>query len=87
MLTVSRTCHITVFAEPLPLGSSMASNYNTRNKAAEVLINEGHPVIVREREQYQEQFSKEKIVHDLKLNTLNILEEAESQEDLANNNS
>ena len=64
----------------------MASNYNTRNKAAEVILTEGHPVLIRDREQYQEQFSNEKIIQDLKLNSLNILEEAESQEDLANNN-
>ena len=64
----------------------MTSNYNTRNKPAEVVITDGHPVLVRERENYEEQYRKEKIVHDLKLKSLNILEEAESQEDLANNN-
>ena len=64
----------------------MMSNYNTRNKPAEVVITASHPVLVREREIYEEQFRKEKIVHDLKLKTLNILEEAESQEDLENNN-
>ena len=65
----------------------MTSNYNTRNKPAEVLITpDGRPVLVRERENYEEQYKREKIVHDLKLKSLNILEESESQEDLANNN-
>lgn len=65
----------------------MSSNYNTRNKPAEVIITpDGRPVLIREREVYEEQFKKEKVVHDLKLKSLNILEEAESQEDLANNN-
>lgn len=75
-----------IIADAGAYGSSMASNYNTRNKVAEVLITDGHPALIRERENYEEQFSKEKIVHDLKLKSLNILEEAESQEDLANNN-
>lgn len=66
----------------------MTGNYNTRNKPAEVMINDGHPVLIRERETYEDQFKREKIVHDLKLKSLNTVEEAESQEDLAfeNNN-
>ncbi|KAH9397572.1 hypothetical protein TYRP_003892 [Tyrophagus putrescentiae] len=63
-------------------GSSMTSNYNTRNKPAEVMIHDGHPTLIRERETYEEQFKREKLVLDLKLKSLNTVEEAESQEDL-----
>ncbi|XP_017491894.1 PREDICTED: diaminopimelate decarboxylase-like [Rhagoletis zephyria] len=65
-------------------GSSMTSNYNTRNKPAEVMIHDGHPTLIRERETYEEQFKREKLVLDLKLKSLNTVEEAESQEDLNN---
>lgn len=35
-------------------GSSMSSNYNTRPRAAEVLITDGKPRLVRERESYEQ---------------------------------
>ena len=63
----------------------MASNYNSRNKAAEVIITERNPILIREREKYEEQYAKEKIVPEGKLRSLQILEESESQEDLTNN--
>ena len=31
-------------------GMSMASNYNTRPRAAEVLVRDGEPVLIRDRE-------------------------------------
>lgn len=75
-----------IIADTGAYGSSMSNNYNTRNKVAEVLITDSHPVLIRERQRYEEQFAKEKIVPDLKLKSLNVLTEVESQEDLTNNN-
>ena len=43
-------------------GMAMASNYNTRPRAAEVMIVDGAPVLVREREQAQALFSGEKLL-------------------------
>lgn len=60
----------------------MSSNYNSRNRAAEVIITERNPVLIREREKYEEQYAKEKVVPEMKLQSLQILEESESQEDL-----
>lgn len=65
----------------------MSSGYNSRRKAAEILINDGRPVLISERGSYDERFSNEKLVHDLKLKTLNSVEETnESMEELATPN-
>ncbi|OTF71687.1 hypothetical protein BLA29_009732, partial [Euroglyphus maynei] len=63
-------------------GSSMSSNFQSRNKSAEILIIERQPIVIREREKYEEQFLNEKLVPELKLNSSQIIEEAESQEEL-----
>ncbi|MDO5640498.1 MAG: diaminopimelate decarboxylase [Neisseria sp.] len=39
--------------------ASMASNYNTRNRAAEVLVNGSEAKLVRRRESYEQQFANE----------------------------
>lgn len=43
-------------------GMAMASNYNTRPRAAEVMIVDGAPVLVREREQAETLFAGEKLL-------------------------
>jgi len=43
-------------------GMAMASNYNTRPRAAEVMIVDGAPVLVREREQPEALFTGEKLL-------------------------
>ncbi|MCB1994820.1 MAG: diaminopimelate decarboxylase, partial [Rhodoferax sp.] len=43
-------------------GMAMASNYNTRPRAAEVMIVEGAPVLVREREQPEALFAAERLL-------------------------
>lgn len=63
-------------------GSSMSSNFQSRNKLAEILIIERQPIVIRERQKYEEQYSNEKLVPELKLNSSKIIEEAESQEEL-----
>ena len=40
-------------------GMAMASNYNTRPRAAEVMIVDGRPLLVRERERAQDLLSGE----------------------------
>lgn len=40
-------------------GMSMASNYNSRNRPAEVLISSGNSLLVRAREQYEDQWMRE----------------------------
>jgi len=61
----------------------MASNYNTRNKPAEVLVSDGPThTLIREREKYEDQFAKEKIT-DISLRSLDTVEESESREDLS----
>lgn len=74
---------LVIFGETGAYGASMASNYNTRNKPAEVLINDGRPVLVAERENYEQQFKREKVVADLKVKTLKI--EEGDEEDVNNN--
>jgi diaminopimelate decarboxylase len=39
---------------------AMASNYNSRPRAAEVLIVDGQPVLIRERESVEELFARER---------------------------
>jgi hypothetical protein len=64
----------------------MASNYNSRNRAAEVLVSDGPThSLIRERERYEDQFAKERVVNDIKLRSLEIVEESESKEDLSVN--
>lgn len=63
----------------------MASNYNSRNKPAEVIITDRNPILIRERESYEEQYGKEKMIPDIKLTSLTTVEECESQEDLTKN--
>ena len=41
---------------------SMASNYNTRGRAAEVLVDGDHSFVIRERETAQDQMLREKLV-------------------------
>jgi len=41
---------------------SMASNYNSRARAAEVLLVDGRPVLIREREQLQELMARERLL-------------------------
>jgi diaminopimelate decarboxylase len=41
---------------------AMASNYNTRARAAEVLLVEGRPVLVRERERIEDLLAREKLL-------------------------
>jgi diaminopimelate decarboxylase len=43
-------------------GMSMASNYNTRPRAAEVMIRGGMPVLIREREQVADLFAGERLL-------------------------
>jgi diaminopimelate decarboxylase len=43
-------------------GMAMASNYNTRPRAAEVMIVDGQPVLVREREQASTLFAGERLL-------------------------
>ncbi|OSI15978.1 hypothetical protein BV914_05065 [Neisseria dumasiana] len=40
-------------------GSSMASNYNTRNRAAEVLVNGTETKLIRRRETIEQQLANE----------------------------
>ncbi|OSI15979.1 hypothetical protein BV914_05070 [Neisseria dumasiana] len=40
-------------------GSSMASNYNTRNRAAEVLVNGAEAKLIRRRETIEQQLANE----------------------------
>jgi diaminopimelate decarboxylase len=41
---------------------AMASNYNSRGRAAEVLVADGKPVLIRERETVDELFAREKLL-------------------------
>jgi diaminopimelate decarboxylase len=43
-------------------GMAMASNYNTRPRAAEVMVVAGAPVLIREREQVEQLFAGEKLL-------------------------
>jgi diaminopimelate decarboxylase len=43
-------------------GFSMSSQYNSRPRAAEVMIRQGKPVLVREREQFQDLLTSQRIV-------------------------
>lgn len=43
-------------------GFVMSSNYNSRNRAAEVMVDAGHHFLIRERESFDYQFSLEKIL-------------------------
>ena len=43
-------------------GMSMASNYNSRPRAAEVLIVDGRPVLVRERERFEDLILRERLM-------------------------
>jgi len=43
-------------------GMSMASNYNSRPRAAEVLIVDGRPVLVRERERFEDLIVRERLM-------------------------
>ena len=43
-------------------GMAMASNYNTRPRAAEVMIVNGAPVLIRERERVEQLFAGEKLL-------------------------
>lgn len=49
-----------------------------------MLISERTPILINERQKYEEQYCREKLVPDTKLSN-RILEEAESQEELPNN--
>jgi len=40
---------------------SMASNYNTRNRAAELLVDGGQAHLIRERESYADQIRLERL--------------------------
>jgi diaminopimelate decarboxylase len=40
-------------------GMSMSSNYNTRNRAAEVMVHEGKARLIRQRETYEQQMANE----------------------------
>ena len=42
-------------------GFGMASNYNTRNRPAEVLLEAGHAHLVRRRERHEDQFTLESL--------------------------
>jgi len=42
-------------------GFGMASNYNTRNRPAEVLLEAGQAHLVRRRERYEDQFALESL--------------------------
>jgi diaminopimelate decarboxylase len=67
-------------------GLSMASNYNSRNRAAEVLVSDGPThSLIRERERYEDQFAKERVVSDINLRSLEVVEEYDSKEDLSAN--
>jgi hypothetical protein len=64
----------------------MASNYNSRNRAAEVLVSDGPThSLIRERERYEDQFAKERVVSDINLRSLEVVEEYDSKEDLSAN--
>jgi diaminopimelate decarboxylase len=43
-------------------GMAMASNYNTRARAAEVMLVDGQPVLIRERERVQELYAQERLL-------------------------
>ena len=43
-------------------GASMSSNYNSRGRAAEVIVNKAQAHLVRERESIADLFSKEHII-------------------------
>jgi diaminopimelate decarboxylase len=45
-------------------GMSMASNYNTRGRAAEVIVRGGQARLVRERESAAQQFAGERLLED-----------------------
>lgn len=62
----------------------MSSNYNSRNRVAEVLISDGPSHnLIREREKYEDQYARERVVPDIHLRQLEIVEENASREDLA----
>ncbi len=42
-------------------GMSMSSNYNTRPRAAEVLVDRRHPHLVRRRERFEDLFGTESV--------------------------
>ena len=41
---------------------SMASNYNSRARAAEVMLVDGRPVLIRERERLQDLMASERLI-------------------------
>ena len=41
---------------------SMASNYNSRARAAEVMLVDGRPVLIRERERLEELMARERLI-------------------------
>jgi diaminopimelate decarboxylase len=41
---------------------SMASNYNSRPRAAEVMLVDGRPVLIRERERLQDLMASERLI-------------------------
>ena len=43
-------------------GMAMASNYNTRPRAAEVMVVDGRPVLIRERERVEQLFAGERLL-------------------------
>jgi diaminopimelate decarboxylase len=43
-------------------GMAMASNYNTRPRAAEVMVVDGRPVLIRERERIEQLFAGERLL-------------------------
>jgi diaminopimelate decarboxylase len=43
-------------------GMTMASNYNTRPRAAEVMVDEDRAVLIRERERVQDLFARERLI-------------------------
>jgi len=47
-------------------GSTMSSNYNSRPRAAEVLIRDGRFYVIRERESFEDLIAREKLPPFLK---------------------
>jgi diaminopimelate decarboxylase len=43
-------------------GMSMASNYNSRPRAAEVMVDDGQSWLIRERESVDELFARERLI-------------------------
>jgi diaminopimelate decarboxylase len=42
-------------------GFSMSSQYNSRPRAAEIMIRQGKPVLIREREQFQDLLTSQRV--------------------------